>query len=455
MPSVEPPAPPANFLVSLLRRGAPVIADIPPDLPDAATDPDPVPGWQRISMIATNGQGVSKDSLLVRACRYVVLVPLVYRVLGTPVALLSLLAAGGAGISTVAVATVLLVVANLGGVVWVLRVSGFRRHVAGAFLLADAVLAIAANMVTSGVSTRADYFPAIAMSWNYLLGTMALWTLVWGVPAALLLWLASFPLQILMAYLSGFQGLSESLLMGALGRSLSGLAAIATALVGLMLVGIGTRLALGVGIRRGRAAEHARIDRDLHDGVLQVLEAMALPVPVDADSAQTQLRELRGLARAQAMELRRALDRPSDAAPSVLGEDLAGLAAEMTREGLRAQLVFADVDDGELSEARRIAVRDAVREALRNTMKHAGTGEVVVRVEQRDSDVADSQHGARPLRGIAVIARDHGTGFDAQQAPAGFGITNSITARLVEVGGSAKIESAPGKGTRVTLWVPL
>jgi signal transduction histidine kinase len=54
-----------------------------------------------------------------------------------------------------------------------------------------------------------------------------------------------------------------------------------------------------------------------------------------------------------------------------------------------------------------------------------------------------------------VIARDHGTGFDADTVPAGFGITNSITARLVEVGGSAKIESAPGKGTRVTMWVPL
>jgi signal transduction histidine kinase len=437
------PAPPANFLVALLRRGAPVIADIPPDLPDAATDPDPVPGWQRISMIAANGQAAGKDTLLVRACRYVVLVPLVYRVLGTPVALLSLIAAGGAGIRTVAVVTALLVAANIGGIVWVLRVSsGFRRRVAWTFMGADAALAIAANLVTSAVSTREDYFPAIAMSWNYLLGTIALWTLVWGVPAALLLWLVSFPLQVLMAYLSGFERLSASLLVGDLGRALSGLAVVATALVGLMLVGIGTRLALGVGIRRGRAAEHARIDRDLHDGVLQVLEAMALPVPVDADAAQVQLAELRGIARAQAMELRRALDRPSDAAPSVLGEDLAGLAAEMTREGLRAQLVFADVDDGELSEARRVAVRDAVREALRNTMKHAGIHDVVVRVEQRDN-------------GIAVIARDHGTGFDAEHAPPGFGITNSITARLVEVGGSAKIESAPGKGTRVTLWVPL
>ena len=443
MPSAGgPPAPPANFLVALLRRGAPVIADMPTELPDAATDPDPVPGWQRISVIAATGQGSDKDMLLTRASRYVVLVPLVYRILGMPVALLALIAAGGAGIATVAVATAVLVAANVAGVIWVLRVSGFRRNIAAWMMFADATAAIAANMVASAVSTRADYFVAIGMSWDYLLGTIALWTLVWGVPAALGLWLVSFPLQFGMAYLSGFVAPTRSLLIGDVGRALEGLAIIATALVALILLGLATRLALGVGIRRGRAAEHARINRELHDGVLQVLEAMALPVPADQESAAQRLVEFRSIARSQAMELRRTLDRQAETGTRVLSEDLAGLAAEMTREGLRAQLVFADVDDGELSEARRVAVRDAVREALRNTMKHSGIREVVVRVEQRED-------------GIAVIARDHGTGFDADNVPPGFGITNSITARLVEVGGSAKIESSPGKGTRVTLWVPL
>ncbi len=97
----------------------------------------------------------------------------------------------------------------------------------------------------------------------------------------------------------------------------------------------------------------------------------------------------------------------------------------MAREGLRARLVFTDVDDGLLSEARRRAVRDAVREAMRNTMKHAGTDEIVLRVEQRDG-------------GIAVIARDHGTGFSDADRPAGFGISNSITARLADVGGQCE-----------------
>jgi anti-sigma regulatory factor (Ser/Thr protein kinase) len=45
----------------------------------------------------------------------------------------------------------------------------------------------------------------------------------------------------------------------------------------------------------------------------------------------------------------------------------------MARDGLRAQLVIAELDDDTFSEVRQIAIRDAVREALRNTLKHAGT----------------------------------------------------------------------------------
>jgi signal transduction histidine kinase len=154
------------------------------------------------------------------------------------------------------------------------------------------------------------------------------------------------------------------------------------------------------------------------------------------------LAELRGIARAQAMELRRGLAAEPDLPqPTTIGEDLTLLATEMAREGLRAQLVFAEIDDSAMPAARRRAVREAAREALRNTMKHSGTNEAVLRIEERDG-------------GIAVIARDHGSGFDDADRPAGFGISESIAARLAEVGGHSHVDSQPGRGTRVTLWVP-
>ena len=158
-----------------------------------------------------------------------------------------------------------------------------------------------------------------------------------------------------------------------------------TACGALVLIGLGTRLALAYGIRNGRLAERAQQHRMLHV-VLQKLEAISLSGAVDPERRPA---EIRGLVRAQAMELRHGIENAGDHAAETgtrpLGEKLAALAAEMARDGLRAQLVIAELDDDTFSEVRQIAIRDAVREALRNTLKHAGTDQVVVRVEERDA----------------------------------------------------------------------
>lgn len=91
-----------------------------------------------------------------------------------------------------------------------------------------------------------------------------------------------------------------------------------------------------------------------------------------------------------------------------MAAELAAPAAEMARDGLRAELAVADIGDDRLSEVRQIAVRGAALEALRNTMKHSGSQEVVARMEDRDG-------------GVAVITRDHGAGYDETARPAGSG----------------------------------
>src|SRR3954467_14544527 len=92
------PARAPSFLGQLLRRGAPVIALTPRDVPDQVVDPTPAPGWQRISAMCSVESQPEPDSLLVRACRYVVLVPMVYRFVVLPAMLLPVLAAGHAGV---------------------------------------------------------------------------------------------------------------------------------------------------------------------------------------------------------------------------------------------------------------------------------------------------------------------------------------------------------------------
>lgn len=189
--------------------------------------------------------------------------------------------------------------------------------------------------------------------------------------------------------------------------------------------------------------EQERYRREMHDTVLQVLESLALSTPSDAVDPAARLAEVRALARQQALVLRRRLDESFGSAPAEgLCERLDSLVSEMSGEGLRAQFVPADIGDNPVSDDVGDALHGAAREALRNTMKHSGTREAVLRVTEVDG-------------GIAVIARDHGTGFDVNARARGFGIQHSIVERLKDVGGVARIDSSPGNGTRVTLWAPV
>jgi signal transduction histidine kinase len=89
------------------------------------------------------------------------------------------------------------------------------------------------------------------------------------------------------------------------------------------------------------------------------------------------------------------------------------------------------------------AVAGAVREAVTNAAKHGSPSKVVVFAEVDDDG------------GLFVSVHDDGRGFDpATSADAtGVGIALSIRQRLEQVGGRVEIDSAPGLGTEVKLWV--
>jgi hypothetical protein len=84
---------------------------------------------------------------------------------------------------------------------------------------------------------------------------------------------------------------------------------------------------------------------------------------------------------------------------------------------------------------------DSAGEAIRNAGLHAGVDEVSV-------ELATTRAGQ-----AAVIVRDTGSGFDPAQTP-GFGLSESIVARMGQVGGEVLIESSPGMGTSVSLLWP-
>lgn len=439
MTEAREPARPASFLLTLLRRGAPALATATSELSDEMADPTPMRALRRISRIAGPVDTISRDGLLLRAARYVALVPMLYRILAVPGAMAAFLAtSGGRGVIPVVLVTLCSVALNVYGSVWLLRSAPFRGDKAARLLIADSVFTMLSGLVIAATVPSAVFLDAMAVPGKQLFGAVALLTLAVGVPYGLGLALMALPLRLAGTWLN----VGHFDIAVALDGYSSMLGVLFTACGALVLIGLGSRLALAYGIRNGRLAERAQQHRMLHDTVLQTLEAISL---AGSGNAEHRLTEVRRLARAQAMELRHSIEHSADEAAAAgtrpLGEKLAALAAEMARDGLRAQLVIAELDDETFSEVRQIAVRDAVREALRNTLKHAGTDQVVVRVEERDG-------------GVAVITRDHGSGFSQDARPPGFGISESIDARLAEVGGTALVESSPGSGTRVTLWVP-
>lgn len=82
----------------------------------------------------------------------------------------------------------------------------------------------------------------------------------------------------------------------------------------------------------------------------------------------------------------------------------------------------------------------AAAEAVRNSQRHAHSTAPTTVTVSLDSPT------------LTVVVADEGTGFDPQTVAADrLGITVSIGDRMSVIGGSADIDSAPGRGTRVTL----
>jgi signal transduction histidine kinase len=119
---------------------------------------------------------------------------------------------------------------------------------------------------------------------------------------------------------------------------------------------------------------------------------------------------------------------------------LRDLIAEKAVDGLSVTLHLPETEPPVASAAIG-AVVAAVREALTNVAKHAATRAATVTI--------------RPVEGgLVVEVVDEGRGYDPDSTTARIGQRNSIRGRIEAVGGRVEIESTPGDGTRVRLWVP-
>lgn len=198
--------------------------------------------------------------------------------------------------------------------------------------------------------------------------------------------------------------------------------------------------------------ERARLGRELHDNICQTLYAVSLTLESVAKKLTPESESAQRLAQCQ-KELKR------------LNQEVRAYLSELEPEEMQRQ-TFADALDQMLDgqpqgpETELVRQLDAetlalirpgqaaaivgiLREAISNARRHGRAKRITLRAEHSDDSVALAVH-------------DNGDGFDQATSGSrtGHGLANMRT-RATELGGDLRVESAPGKGTRILLLLPV
>jgi signal transduction histidine kinase len=206
------------------------------------------------------------------------------------------------------------------------------------------------------------------------------------------------------------------------------------------------------------ADEDARreLARNLHDGPTQSVAAIAMRInfirslmPKDPRQAFIELKKVEDLAKQTSKEIRSML---FTLRPLVLETQGLGAAIETVMDkiresdGLNLQLVGGEYGDL-LSELAAGTVFYIIEEALGNARKYSQASLIEVRL-WREGDL------------FVARVQDNGKGFDTVAVNTNYSSRGSLgmvnmRERAERIDGSLKLESAPGRGTAVTLVVPL
>jgi len=201
-----------------------------------------------------------------------------------------------------------------------------------------------------------------------------------------------------------------------------------------------------------------KLARDLHDGPTQSVAAMAMRVNLarrmmakDVNEATNELVKIEELAHRTTKEIRHMLFtlRPLILESQGLNAALQAMAEKM-RETF-SQNVIVNVDDNVLNDmemGKQGVIFYIIEEATNNARKHANAPHIWVRLRPFEKEVA------------LLEIEDDGLGFDVAAVNQSYdkrgslGMVN-LRERTELVNGLLNIDSAPGNGTRVQVYIPL
>lgn len=209
----------------------------------------------------------------------------------------------------------------------------------------------------------------------------------------------------------------------------------------------------GLRIIEAQEEERKRLSREIHDGPAQMLANVIMRSDIvdkvyrdqGPEEAISEINSFKKMVRAALYEVRRII---YDLRPMAL-DDL-GLVPTL-RKYLQtieeyhnhSKINFVNIGlDERLPTKYEVALFRLIQESVQNALKHANACEIKVRLEMTNS-------------AINVLIKDNGTGFDMnQKKPESFGIIG-MKERVELLDGKMEIDSKIGKGTTISVQVPL
>jgi two-component system, NarL family, sensor histidine kinase LiaS len=199
--------------------------------------------------------------------------------------------------------------------------------------------------------------------------------------------------------------------------------------------------------------ERRRISRELHDRVLQLLTSIQLRSELcvnelmgKTEQLERELKTIAEAAHKAATEIRSLLLEKQPAVNLAAGSLERRLKEEMdifrARTGLKLKFDCA-IGAHDLPYEVEQELYFALREGIINTIRHSRATELNLSLTQDQTT-------------CRVGLRDNGVGFDKSltAGSGGFGL-KGMRERIEKLGGQLVIQTAPGKGTDITIMVPL
>ena len=200
------------------------------------------------------------------------------------------------------------------------------------------------------------------------------------------------------------------------------------------------------------AEERERIGRDLHDGVIQSIYAVGLTLEDIAEHTEKEPTKIGPRVEGTVQDLNQVIKDIRSYIMDLLPRELQGRRPDEALESLIRYLeersgasveLDAGIDLDSMPELYVVNLWHIFQEAFSNIEKYAGASRVTVSLAISDGV-------------LSLEIGDDGVGFELEKAEMGrgYGLSN-IKDRAERLGGILVIDSAPGKGTKLDIKVPL